>query len=259
MMLLVGNPRNPFAPVAHLTALLPRRRWSHPTALLRPGACSGLSRRAVTTKGTEWRGVATPPGFAPDTGGGYSGAMSDIDADTPSSWTTSPPFPGTARPSRPTSSGCAGSRGRCAASPAWSSRTSTASTSSPRSPPRPRHCRPSPSGCSTSTCRTAWWTPWPRWRRARHQAARGLRRDRPAGALVTQSRRTYAVTGLTCGHCAAAVRAELSALPGVTQRRRRPGRRRDVDRHRHQRRPSSTVADVETALDEAGDYRLAAV
>ncbi|CAN5506695.1 heavy-metal-associated domain-containing protein [soil metagenome] len=27
---------------------------------------------------------------------------------------------------------------------------------------------------------------------------------------------TYAVTGMTCGHCAAAVTEEVSALPGVT-------------------------------------------
>jgi copper chaperone len=28
---------------------------------------------------------------------------------------------------------------------------------------------------------------------------------------------TYAVTGMTCGHCAAAVTAEVSAVPGVVQ------------------------------------------
>ena len=28
---------------------------------------------------------------------------------------------------------------------------------------------------------------------------------------------TYAVTGMTCGHCAAAVTAEVSAVPGVAQ------------------------------------------
>ena len=73
-----------------------------------------------------------------------------------------------------------------------------------------------------------------------------------------QSTSTYAVTGLTCAHCAAAVRAELSALPGVTQ----------VDVALVAGGTSSVtvvgtsvpaVADVETALDEAGDYRLAAV
>ena len=28
---------------------------------------------------------------------------------------------------------------------------------------------------------------------------------------------TYAVTGMTCGHCAAAVTAEVSAVPGVAE------------------------------------------
>jgi len=69
---------------------------------------------------------------------------------------------------------------------------------------------------------------------------------------------TYAVTGLTCAHCAAAVRSELSTLPGVTH----------VDVALVAGGTSSVtvvgvaepaVADVESALDEAGDYRLAAV
>ena len=28
---------------------------------------------------------------------------------------------------------------------------------------------------------------------------------------------TYTVTGMTCGHCAASVREEIEALPGVTR------------------------------------------
>jgi len=41
----------------------------------------------------------------------------------------------------------------------------------------------------------------------------------PAGAGVTMmgvSIRSIAVTGMTCDHCASAVRAEIGKLPGVT-------------------------------------------
>ena len=73
--------------------------------------------------------------------------------------------------------------------------------------------------------------------------------------MSTTAPRFYAVTGMTCSHCIAAVSAELSALPGVTAV--------DVDLV-----PGgvSTVAvcsdtpptpeQVATALDKAGDYRL---
>jgi copper chaperone len=67
---------------------------------------------------------------------------------------------------------------------------------------------------------------------------------------------TYAVTGLTCGHCASAVTEELGAVEGVTAV--------DVDLVAG---GTSTVtvssdsplddATVADALDEAGDYRLA--
>jgi copper chaperone CopZ len=67
---------------------------------------------------------------------------------------------------------------------------------------------------------------------------------------------TYSVTGLTCGHCAGAVTDELKELDGVTAV--------DVDLVAG---GTSTVtvtsesaldtAAVATALDEAGDYRLA--
>ncbi|MGN6301896.1 MAG: heavy-metal-associated domain-containing protein [Angustibacter sp.] len=68
---------------------------------------------------------------------------------------------------------------------------------------------------------------------------------------------TYSVTGMTCGHCASAVTSELTALPGVDQV--------DVDLVAG---GVSTVTvtsaeplsreQVEVALDEAGDYHLAA-
>jgi copper chaperone len=34
--------------------------------------------------------------------------------------------------------------------------------------------------------------------------------------MTIVSSRSIAVTGMTCGHCASAVRAEISKLPGVT-------------------------------------------
>lgn len=67
---------------------------------------------------------------------------------------------------------------------------------------------------------------------------------------------TFAVTGMTCGHCASAVTSELQGLPGVTDV--------TVDLVAG---GTSTVrvasdaplneADVAAALDEAGDYQLA--
>ena len=72
---------------------------------------------------------------------------------------------------------------------------------------------------------------------------------------MTPETTTYHAAGLTCEHCAAAVRDELTALPGV----------RDVE---VQLAPDgiSTLRvtadeplleeDVAAALDEAGDYEL---
>jgi copper chaperone len=67
---------------------------------------------------------------------------------------------------------------------------------------------------------------------------------------------TFAVTGMTCEHCARAVREELSALNGVVQV--------DVDLvpggASHVTVTSETGLDeqaVAAALDEAGEYRLA--
>jgi copper chaperone len=67
--------------------------------------------------------------------------------------------------------------------------------------------------------------------------------------------KSYAVTGMTCGHCAAAVTEELTALDGV----------RDVSVALEAGGTSTvtvssevplTDEQVAAALDEAGDYRL---
>ncbi|WP_137121327.1 heavy-metal-associated domain-containing protein [Segeticoccus rhizosphaerae] len=67
---------------------------------------------------------------------------------------------------------------------------------------------------------------------------------------------TYAVTGMTCGHCASAVTGELQALEGVT----------DVQVELVPEGASAVTVSsdrplsdeqVAAALDEAGDYRLA--
>ena len=72
---------------------------------------------------------------------------------------------------------------------------------------------------------------------------------------TTTAPRSYAVTGMTCSHCVAAVSAELSALPGVTGV--------DVDLVAGGVSTVTVSSDtpltpqqVATALDEAGDYRL---
>ncbi|WP_148572306.1 heavy-metal-associated domain-containing protein [Nocardioides caldifontis] len=67
---------------------------------------------------------------------------------------------------------------------------------------------------------------------------------------------TYRVTGMTCGHCARAVTEELSALEGVS------GVEVDLvagGTSTVQVTSAAPLADeqVATALDEAGDYRLA--
>ena len=40
--------------------------------------------------------------------------------------------------------------------------------------------------------------------------------DRRGATMTIVSTRSIAVTGMTCDHCASAVRAEISKLPGVT-------------------------------------------
>ena len=73
---------------------------------------------------------------------------------------------------------------------------------------------------------------------------------------TTTAPTTFAVTGMTCGHCVAAVTDELSALPGV----------RDVSVDLVAGGTSTVTVTSDTpinpdqvaaALDEAGDYRLA--
>jgi copper chaperone len=68
---------------------------------------------------------------------------------------------------------------------------------------------------------------------------------------------TYAVTGMTCGHCVRAVTGELSGLEGVS--------RVDVDLVPGEESRVIVTSEaalgeqaVAAALDEAGDYRLAA-
>ena len=68
---------------------------------------------------------------------------------------------------------------------------------------------------------------------------------------------TFPVTGLTCGHCVGAITSEVNALPGVTDVR--------IDlvgggTSTLRITADKTVTDVEVtaALDEAGDYSLAA-
>ncbi|MEO5742962.1 MAG: heavy metal-associated domain-containing protein [Terracoccus sp.] len=73
--------------------------------------------------------------------------------------------------------------------------------------------------------------------------------------MSEQNTKTYPVVGMTCGHCASAVTDEISALPGV--------RNVSVDLVAGGTSRVTVVsdaplpeADVATALDEAGDYRL---
>ncbi len=67
---------------------------------------------------------------------------------------------------------------------------------------------------------------------------------------------TYAVDGMTCGHCASAVTSEMQALPGVMAV--------SVDLAAGATSTVTVVStapltrqQVEQALDEAGDYFLA--
>jgi copper chaperone CopZ len=74
--------------------------------------------------------------------------------------------------------------------------------------------------------------------------------------ITTTATTTFAVTGMTCGHCVTAVTEELSALPGVTEV--------SVDLVAGGTSTVTLTSDtpidldrVAAALDEAGDYRLA--
>jgi copper chaperone CopZ len=73
---------------------------------------------------------------------------------------------------------------------------------------------------------------------------------------TTTAATTFAVSGMTCGHCVAAVSAELSALPGVTEV--------SADLVPDGTSTVTVTSDtpisrdqVGAALEEAGDYRLA--
>ncbi len=68
---------------------------------------------------------------------------------------------------------------------------------------------------------------------------------------------TYVVTGMTCQHCAHAVTEELSGLNGVSRVEVDlvPGGRSRVTVTSTAQLTEQAVA---AALDEAGDYRLAA-
>jgi len=68
---------------------------------------------------------------------------------------------------------------------------------------------------------------------------------------------TFPATGLTCGHCVGAVTSELTALPGVTDVQ--------IDLVPEGTSTLSVITDaaltdaqVAAALDEAGEYQLAA-
>ncbi len=73
---------------------------------------------------------------------------------------------------------------------------------------------------------------------------------------MPETTHSYAVSGMTCGHCAGAVTSELKSLDGVT----------DVDVELVAGGTSTVTvissaaldeAQVVAALDEAGDYQLA--
>ncbi|WP_286275610.1 heavy-metal-associated domain-containing protein [Mycobacterium antarcticum] len=66
----------------------------------------------------------------------------------------------------------------------------------------------------------------------------------------------FAVTGMTCGHCVAAVTEEISAVPGVTDVTvdLKPGATSTL---RVTSEHGVTRDQIAAALDEAGDYHLA--
>jgi copper chaperone len=78
-----------------------------------------------------------------------------------------------------------------------------------------------------------------------------IMRDLPA----LEAAHRYAVSGLTCGHCVAAVTAELTALAGVTDVHVDlvAG---DISTLTVVSEPPIDDGQVETALTAAGDYRL---
>ena len=93
----------------------------------------------------------------------------------------------------------------------------------------------------------------PAMTKALQPAAIGLTRLRWGCTMTTT---TYAVTGMTCGHCVHAVTGELSGLEGVSKVDVDlvPGGQSRVTVTSEAGLPEDGVA---AALDEAGDYRLA--
>jgi copper chaperone len=88
------------------------------------------------------------------------------------------------------------------------------------------------------------------------------RKPRSTSDIITKenimSTQTFPVTGLTCGHCVGAVTSELNALAGVTDV--------NIDLVVDGTSTLSVTTDKEltdeqvaTALDEAGEYKLASV
>lgn len=80
--------------------------------------------------------------------------------------------------------------------------------------------------------------------------------DAKETSMTDQTTQTYAVTGMTCGHCASSVTAELKGLDGVV----------DVGVDLVAGGTSTVTvtsttpleeSQVAAALDEAGDYQLA--
>jgi copper chaperone CopZ len=73
---------------------------------------------------------------------------------------------------------------------------------------------------------------------------------------ASMSTQTFAVTGMTCGHCVSAVTSELQEIPGVTDVAVDlvAGGTSTVTVSSGQPVEESAVA---AALDEAGDYQLA--
>jgi copper chaperone len=72
------------------------------------------------------------------------------------------------------------------------------------------------------------------------------------------STQTFAVTGLTCGHCVGAITSELSVLAGVTDVQI-DLLVEGVSTLRVTTDKDLTDGEVAAALDEAGEYKLASI
>ncbi|MEU0498613.1 heavy metal-associated domain-containing protein [Mycobacterium sp. NPDC006124] len=78
----------------------------------------------------------------------------------------------------------------------------------------------------------------------------------PATETGDSTAAAFPVTGMTCGHCVAAVTEEISAIPGVTDVTvdLKPGATSTL---RVTSQHGVTQEQIAAALDEAGDYHLA--